>query len=1079
MNVNIRKTAPRLFRQLLRGSLAVALASFTPLAGGAYANTGLPDLRHNERFNSITANDLHEGNFYANNKANNLLKTEEPLRKAALAIQVQGQVLSSEDNEGIPGVAIRVKGTSTGTVTDIEGNFSIEVPSQESVLVISSIGYVTQEIRVGNQTNINISLESDVKSLEEVVVVGYGTQRKADITGAVGSVGGEKIAERGTVNPLQAVQGQVAGVDISAGSGRAGAGYNIQIRGQNSLAGGNPLFVVDGVIVENIDFLNPQDIQSMDILKDASSTAVYGSRGSNGVVQITTKRGTSVKEGATISYDGYVGVRQNVRHPDFMNGDEWFEFRQNTFIVQNLESGNYDETSGGLANAPYITARRVATKDYTDWPSHFLQTGTQQNHWLTASGTSENNKMNYVIGGGYQEEKGNLLKDWFNRYSFKANVNHQLSEKWSAGASINLSLTETERGSQNSVINAYRMSPLASPTDSLGNLLYQPAKYGDVNYTSSVNPLIDNANSEDNTRRIYGVGNLYLEYSPLEWIDVRSTFSPQIRSQRRGRYWGSETEARKLRDPAADMRTNDFFSYIWDNQLMLRREYGNHSFRFDGLYSMQYDRAEYGYISVENLPYNSGFYNLGSAAPEDIQEVGSGYSQVTLMSYMARLNYSFMDRYLFTVSSRWDGSSKLAEGHKWAYFPSAAFGWRMSEEGFLSNSSVIYNMKLRASYGFTGNNNIDPYSTQVLATNQRWYDFGGSSALGFSPSGIVNRRLTWERTREMNLGLDYDLFQGRVSGTIDAYDKISTNLLMDRELPRETGWEVLTDNVGSVSNRGIELSLRTVNIQTSDFSWATTFNFSRNRNEILELLGGSVNQLIGENDDGPYAWFVGEPIDVNYTYIWDGVWQESEREEADQFNRDPGQAKVKDLSGPEGVPDGSIDPNYDFTIIGSPFPDWTGGFSTQLMYKGFDLSASLFTRQGVQVYSPFHQEFTNLRDRGRAKLDVDYYMPENGVNPARITNEYPRAGDPGTEYEAVGFYKDASFVKVQNIVLGYNFQRSMLERAGIRNLRVYCNVLNPFVFTDYDGFDPEWAGQGLENTGNASVTYQFGVNLQF
>lgn len=436
-----------------------------------------------------------------------------------------------------------------------------------------------------------------------------------------------------------------------------------------------------------------------------------------------------------------------------------------------------------------------------------------------------------------------------------------------------------------------------------------------------------------------------------------------------------------------------------------------------------------------------------------------------------------MDKYLLTVATRWDGSSKLAEGYKWGSFPSAALGWRISEEGFLSNSSVVYNMKLRASYGFTGNNNIPAYSTQVVATDQRWYDFGGSAALGFAPSGVVNRRLTWERTREMNLGLDYDLFQGRISGTIDAYDKVSDQLLMDRALPRETGWEEIVDNIGSVRNSGIELSLRTVNVQTRDFSWTTTFNFSRNRNEILELMGGSVTQYIDTDNDN--AWFVGQPIDVNYTYIWDGVWQESERELADQFNRVPGQVKVRDISGPDGVPDGSINPAYDFAIIGSPFPDWTGGFSTQLMYKGFDLSASLFTRQGVHVFSPFHAEFTNLRDRGRAKISVDYYMPENEVTPTRITNEYPRAGDPGTEYEAVGFYKDASFVKVQNIVLGYNFSSSMLERARLRNLRLYFNVLNPFVFTEYDGFDPEWAHQGLENTGNASVTYQFGVNLQF
>lgn len=976
---------------------------------------------------------------------------------------ITGTVTDGEDGEPLPGVNILAKGTNTGTVTNIDGGYRLTVSDEVNTLVFSSIGYLTQEIQIGNRSEINIELAPDVQSLQEIVVVGYGTQEKKDLTGAIGSVDGQKIAQRGTVNPMQAIQGQVAGVDISAGSGRAGSNYNIQIRGQNSLSGGDPLYVVDGAIVGGIDFLNPQDIESIDILKDASSTAVFGSRGSNGVVIVTTKQGAKGTGKATISYDGYVGIRQNTRQPDFMTGDEWWEYRQNAYISPALINGDsYDETVGGVSGSDLL-AERLANKEYTFWPDFFLQTGIQQNHWLTVSGNSE--KTNYVLGAGYQEEKGNLLKDWYNRFNFKASINHKLNDKWSAGASVNFSLAEIERGSERAIINAYRMSPLVTPYDSLGEPLYQPAKYAGISFTSSVSPLFENWNSEDNTRRLFGIANMYLQYSPVDWIDIRSTFAPRFKYERRGRYWGSETESRKLEDPAARRDDQESFSYTWDNQINARKEFGSHSFNLLGLYSLWYERNENSFINVENLPFESLYYNLGSAT--DILSVGSGFSKISLMSYMLRLNYSFQDKYLLTVSNRWDGSSKLAPGYKWASFPSAAIGWRISEENFLQGARFLDNLKLRLSYGYTGNNNISPYSTLSLASNQTYYDFGGNVVKGFAPSGIVNQTLTWERTREVNFGIDYDFFQGRISGTIDLYNKLSKNLLLDRDLPKETGWGSLTDNIGSVSNKGIEFTLNTVNVRTQDFSWSTTFTFARNKNEIEELLNGK-EDLVGNR------WFIGEPINVNYTYVFDGIWQADEADEALQYNQLPGQARVKDLNN-----DGSIT-DADYSIIGSPMPSWTGGFSTRFTFKGFDLSTSLFTRQGLQVESPFHAEFLNYKDRGRAKLMTNYYMPPNDVTQTRISNEYPQPNNVGNFWDAVKAYKDASFVKVQNIQLGYNFPSALLGKLHMQNLRVYTNILNPFVFTDYDGFDPEWAASdNLEATGNSFITYQFGVNVTF
>ncbi|TXK48898.1 TonB-dependent receptor [Pontibacter qinzhouensis] len=998
-------------------------------------------------------------------------------------VTVTGKI-TGDNNDGLPGVAIQVKGTSLGTATDIDGNYQLAVPDGNATLVISYVGYTSQEVPVRNRTTINVTMAPDVKALKEVVVVGYGTQNKADVSVAVGSVTGEAIAERGTVNALQGVQGQVAGVDISSGSGRAGANFSVQIRGQNSLANAQPLFVVDGVIVPDINFLNPQDIAKMDVLKDAASTAIYGSRGSNGVVIVTTKQGTGVKGGTSISYDGYTGVRQVARMPDFMDGDQWWEFRQNSFIVPELIAGNnaYPSTIGGAEN-PAI-AQLIADKNYTNWRDQVLQTGRQNNHWITVAGMSENN-MQYVIGAGYQNEKGNFVNDNFERYNFKASVDHKISDKWAAGVNFNFSLSEIERGSDLAVTNAFRMAPIFSPYDADGNLVFRPGQIpipGTTNVTSmtsSVNPLIDNANSVNNTRRYFGVGNLYLQYSPVSWLDLRSTFSPSVSFNRQGRYWGPLTESRGLQAAAAELERRENFSYIMDNIITARKEINEHSFTFTGLHSIQRDQFESNFNRVSGLPFNSSFNNLETATTRERST--SAYSEFSIMSFMARLNYSFHDRYLVTLASRWDGSSKLSTGNKWSSFPSVGLGWRISEENFMQDVSLVSELKARVSLGYAGNNNnVNPYGTQMNLSSPTFYDFGGAVALGYTPNQLPNPGLSWERTREVNAGLDYGILNNRVTGSVDVYNKLSDGLILRRQIALENGYPDVIDNIGSVKNTGVELSLRTVNVSTSKVTWTTTFNFSRNKNEIVELLGG-------QEDMPGNAWFIGQPINVNYTYIFDGIWQENERDLAEVYRQIPGQAKVVDID------DNQVINNNDRAVIGQKDPKWIGGFSTQLTFMNFDLSASMFGRQGQLVYSPFHAEFVNMGDRGRNKLDVDYYMAPNSVTPTRASNTYPLPGRPGDYWGLVGYYRDASFFKVQNISLGYSLPAPVLERIRVKALRVYANVLNPFVFTKYDGFDPEYAdgldrtttnvnnntNGNLNNTGPSTITYQFGVNVKF
>jgi len=997
--------------------------------------------------------------------------------------KVTGKVIDDK-GAGLPGVSVKIKGATGGGVTNGDGNFSITAPAN-ATLIFASVGYESKEVPLGTRTNITVTLSGASKELDQVVVVGYGTQRKSQVATAVGSIEGRSIAQRGTVSAIQGAQGQVAGVDIAASSGRTGANYNIQIRGQNSLAGGQPLYVVDGVIVPDINFLNPQDIERFDILKDAASTAIYGSRGSNGVVLVTTKNGTSVKGSTSISYDGYVGIRNVTRMPDFMTGPEWWEYRQNTYISPEILAGRtYDKTIGSLGNQAILD--RVANNDYTDWIDMVVKNGVQSNHWLTVSGAAPENKIRYLIGAGYQNEQGNFEKDDISKYNFKASVDGIINDKWSAGMSFNFSLTDQERGSDVAIRNAFSMAPIFKPYDASGNLVFRPGQIPVPNstavtsLTSTVNPLLEIPNTDNNTRRNFGVGSLYLQYSPVKWIDIRSNFQPSFGYSRNGRFWGSLTTEGDGLLPDAQRVNQSTFSYILDNIATVRKNIKDHSFTLTGLYSIQKDRFEQDSTRVNDLPFNSSFYNLGSSANR--QKSTSEFSQFSLVSYLLRLNYSYKGKYFATIASRWDGSSKLADGYKWSSFPSAAVAWTVSQEDFLKDSKYISDLKLRFSAGIAGNNNsVRPYETQATLSSPSYYDYGGTPALGYVPTRLPNTSLTWERTTEYDLGLDYGFFKGRVSGSIDAYTKLSKGLILDRRIPIENGYSSILDNVSSVRNKGIEFSLKTINVSTKDFTWTTSFTFARNVNSIIELLNGK-QDLVGNK------WFIGQPINVNYTYVFDGIWQESERATAITYGQLPGQAKVKDLNN-----DGSIT-TADRQIIGQKDPKWTGGFSTQVNFKSFDLSASLFARQGQQIYSPFHAQFIRYNDRGTLKVNNEYYMPENGVTPARSSNTYPQPNNIGPYWDGitgVGYYKSASFVKVQNIALGYTFSSKILEKAHLQNLRIYMNVLNPFIWTKFDGFDPETASgidsstytndsQGsINNISPSAVIYQFGLNVKF
>ncbi|HIO26783.1 MAG TPA: SusC/RagA family TonB-linked outer membrane protein, partial [Flavobacteriaceae bacterium] len=541
---------------------------------------------------------------------------------------------------------------------------------------------------------------------------------------------------------------------------------------------------------------------------------------------------------------------------------------------------------------------------------------------------------------------------------------------------------------------------------------------------------------------------------------------------RRGQSWGALTNTGLNNGglPSAEIEQYQSFNYTWDNQVNINKTIAeDHSFNFLGLISNFSDTYESSYQRSRYMPFETGFYNTGSGQ-QSTYDIASSFVNQTLSSYALRLNYSFKERYLLTLTNRWDGSSILSEEKRWDTFPSAAVAWRISEEDFLQSQNTLSNLKLRLSYGFTGNNSIDPYSTKNILNSQQFYDFDGSTANGWLAARLANPNLGWERTREFNAGVDFGFFNSRIVGSIDIYDRLSEDILFQQDLPLETGWDFTNANVGSVSNKGVELSLTTRNIQTPDVTWSTTFTFTKNTNAVESIYGQSINDDIGN------GLFIGESLDAHYNYDFVGIWQANEADEAAGYGMEEGQEKLRDVNN-----DGRYTGD-DRVILGSSNPDWSGSLFTTLKVKNFDLSASVITNQGVLVYSNFHSNFANTRDRGRQKLNINWYIPENDAGlAAQASNRYPQPRNEGSFWrqDGVGYFHDASFVKVKNIALGYTFSDNILDKLNLKNLRVYANVLNPFVFTDYEGYDPEWAGASLNTGRPSSITYQFGFNLKF
>ena len=1020
---------------------------------------------------------------------------------------VTGRVVD-EKGEPLIGVSIQVKGTKLGTVTDFDGNFKLNAPA-DATLVISYVGFRTQEIELKGRSDCQVSMVPDDQLLDEVVVVGYGVVKKSDLTGSVGSVKSDVISARGSTSVMESLQGQVAGVNITQSSSRAGDGFSIQIRGKSSLNDAEPLYVIDGVVCDNMDFLNPMDIEKVDVLKDASSTAIYGSRATNGVLMITTKKGAPEESRATVSYDGYYGVKHTTNMPDFMDGDQFLNWRFYRYFESSMDSST-GLTTWNLTDANYqnfwgggseVVKDMYRNKRYTDWVDLVTRTGSQQNHFVNITGNARD--ISYRVGLGYQNEEG-VLYDGYSRWNLKGAVDHKISDKVSAGFSTNMATSLKESGSNYAVLSGFRMTPTMPAYywegENAGELIVQPGKDAAIypnggGPTSNINPLVDRENSKDNTRSYDIMANLYLQYSPIKEVILKTTFSPMYTKSERGTFYNGNTQYRSGKTNMAEKYNDQVFSYTWDTQANFIKSFGDHNVNVLGLFSVYDQRMEGDYMGVVDMPFDVDWHNLGSGT---VQSQSSYYERITMLSYVARVNYDYKGKYMVTVSSRWDGSSKFSEGNRWGMFPSAAVAWRMSEEKFMEPvRGWLSNLKLRASFGVTGNNaGVGPYDTQALANVKYYYNFGSTVANGFGYT-MINPDLTWERTTEFNVGVDFGFLDNRINGSVDLYNKNSSDLLMEMQTPLELGSYsgAVVSNVGKVNNKGIEVQLNTNNVRTKDWNWTTSFSFARNINSIRELNGGK-EDLVGNK------WFIGSPIDVVYGYKYTGVCT---REEAQAMAQDPniktkfyeGEMKIYDKTG-----DGVIDAD-DKMILGHCAPTWTGSFVSNLTYKNWDLSLNIYTSQGGTVYSPFMGEFTDYSQRGMQRLNIDYYIPEGvptlgedgSISTTTSTHygswPFPTNGGngkgggsywlSGANEDRSQYFVDNSYVKIKNITLGYTFPTSWLKKLHISHLRLYANVVNPVVWTDYKGFDPEWAdAQVSDGTGGVSATsWQFGINLKF
>jgi TonB-linked SusC/RagA family outer membrane protein len=984
-----------------------------------------------------------------------------------------GGTVTDEKGEALIGATVKLKSGNLTTSTNVNGKFTISVPVGETALTVTYIGYLDQEVSINSQTSdLVVKLSTNAKSLNDVVVVGYGSQRRKDVTGSVTSVSEATLEEVPAPNLIAQLKGRAAGVTIVSNSATPGASGSIRIRGNRTITAGSnstsdaadaPLIVLDGVpYTGSINDFSPDDVSSIDILKDASATAIYGSRGAGGVILVTTKRGRTGK--AVITYDGYYGVSNKLGKYNVFNGTEYAQFK--------LDAATYAQTNPGTTGYGLVQSERdaLAAGISTDWQDLIYQHGSTSNNQINISGGSD--KTQFGIGAGYFTEVGIIPNQNYKRATLRTTIDHRINDRIKVGVNsiTTLSYSNTPGGS-NVPFNAARLTPLASPYNPDGTLNVRPAAQTLDN--TQANPLTLITRASDilaRNKRLRTFNSLYGEVKIVEGLRYRLNVGLDYRSETGDGYSPPATIVNTNEGQAnsnGSFSSGYAYSYNIQNLLYYDKVFAQkHRLNVTGLFELNKEQNRGNRFTVTGIPAdyvrNSNF-GLASGTVLSPNDGNNFFTETGLISYMGRVNYGYDDRYLITATVRVDGSSTLSPGNQYFTYPAVGLGWNITNEQFMKPVKFISNLKLRGGYGISGNRNVAPYTTLGLLSAS-YYNFGQGTAgqqLAYYVSTLANNQLTWQSTGQLDIGLDFGLFNNRITGNVDYYDQKTKNILLDVQLPQSIGANSTIQNLGKTRGRGLEVSLTTNNIQSKNgFNWSTDLNWYFNREEITQLTRPGEVSNVGN------GWFVGQPLSVIYDVKKVGIWQTADKTNGTLAKQTsplqiPGQIKVEDVDG-----NGVINAN-DRQILGNFQPKWEGGITNRFSYKGLDLSVVINARIGMKVLVPYlsgdgsTQGYAFFGTSRLNQVKVDYWT---ATNP---TNDFPApdANNQAPPFLSTLAYRDGSFVRARSINLGYTFSSNMIKKSGISSLRFYLNATNPFII--YSplvksglAFDPEGNGYG-------------------
>jgi TonB-linked SusC/RagA family outer membrane protein len=1009
--------------------------------------------------------------------------------------EISGKV-TDRNGLPLPGVTIIVKGSTQGTITNAEGKYTLSDVAEGDVLQFSFMGMETQEVNVSGKTNINLVMYESTIGIEEVIAIGYGTQKKSDITGSVSSVKGDELTQMPMQRVDQALQGRASGVLVLNTAGAPGAQTTIRVRGMNSINGGNnALVVIDGLQGGNLNSINPNDIESLEILKDASATAIYGSMGANGVILVTTKRGKKGKP--TINYSYSYGSQSIRSKLDIMGAADYARTRNAFRATQN----------GSGTPVPIFTEQQIQELERTggtDWQDEIYRIAPIQNHQLSMGGGTEN--MRYMVSGGYLDQQGILLNSEYERFTLRANFSADITEKVSFelnwGGSKEFGSSPPYGGGTalsflgQAVNIAPRWDPTTPPYDANGNYNSHPVGYGAYD---TWNPLAATVEPDIQNHTIRNNVNTYIEYEIIDGLKLKISGGAAISNVNDKSYYNSKTwEGKPVGGVVGYGTLTEQVNSHYQNSNILSydKTFNNtHKLTAIAVAEQQYDKYQgSGLVASKFTVDQTGINDLGGA-----DEISSKYSSVServINSYLGRVNYAYADKYMLTASYRADGSSVFGKNNKWGYFPSASLAWRVSKEPFVQNLNLFTNLKFRGSWGITGNQAISPYETIARMESGSDYPYNGGSStnLGFRIASAANPNLKWESTTQLNVGLDASIFKGRLSTTVDIYKKKTEDLLLNRTLPRYTGLRSVIDNVGSVENKGVELSI-TGDPFVGAFRWNTGFNISWNRNKVLDL--GENETLRFRTTYGGYSLKngfmqlrVGEPFGQMYGYGTEGTWKESEATQAAKFGQLPGDIKYTDTNA-----DGKIN-TEDIKIIGNSMPNFIFGWTNSLSYKNFDMTILIQGSKGNDIFNQGRIRLERGSEGTSARL-LDRWTPENqNTDVPAFIDEKTRMDaalvstinlGSGDSERLQRWVEDGSYVRLKNIVLAYNIPAGLTQRIGLGSAKLYISATNLITLTDYSGYDPEVSaynrndaqiGVDLSNYPTAK-TFTFGIDVSF